>query len=28
LHSRLKNLYVSIRDPEDLPKAFESQLAG
>jgi len=28
LHSRLQNLYVSIRDPEDLPAALESQLTG
>jgi uncharacterized protein (TIGR00730 family) len=28
LHSRLKNLYVSIEDPDDLIGALESQLAG
>ncbi|MAV46973.1 MAG: TIGR00730 family Rossman fold protein, partial [Alphaproteobacteria bacterium TMED89] len=28
LHSRLQNLYVSIRDPENLPAALESQLTG
>lgn len=27
LHSRLKNLYVSIRHADELPAAFESQLA-